>query len=110
MPKTRVKALQILLRKLQVLRFKLLHIFSTIQRYIFGYIYPMHWRTFQMEMDRSHDVNSMMNTHGVFISSVYKSCMELKDYKSNSYGFQTVRLCVFYIERKKLYICYKKFL
>lgn len=86
----KTKARKILLRKLQVLRFKLLNIFSTIQRYIFGYIYPMNWRIFEVELDRSHDVNSMMNTHGVFITTIYENCMELKNYKSNTYGFQTV--------------------
>lgn len=90
MPRTKVKALQLLLRKLQVLRFKLLNVFGTIQRYVFGYVYPMNLRAFEMELDRAHDVNSMIKAHGAYIATVHKSCMELKNYKSCSYGCHTV--------------------
>lgn len=92
MPKTKVKAMKMLLKKLQVLRFKLLDIFGTIHRYIFGYVYPINLRTFEMELDRSHDVNSMVNAHGAFISAIHTSCMELKNYKSSNYGFLKVYL------------------
>lgn len=90
LPKPKRKSHKILLRKLQVLRFKLLDIFSTIQRYVFGYIYPTNWRKFEIDLDQSDDVNSMINTHTIFITTIHKNCMDLMNYKSTTFGFNTV--------------------
>lgn len=73
-----------------MLRFKLLHVFGTIQRYVFGYVYPTNLRSFEVALDRASDVDSMINAHGDFISTIHKSCMELKDYRSATHGFDKV--------------------
>lgn len=86
--KREIKIIKIVKGKLNVLRFHLLSVFSNIQHYIFGVIFHMFSAKFEKEVEKSYDINSLIDAHGNFVKSIHENYLLYK----NHTNFSTVRI------------------
>lgn len=69
----------LVVKKLIHLRFSLINVLNSIQHYIFGFIFAACLLKFELDFEKSSDLNSIQETHRQFINSIYVQVKEVRD-------------------------------
>lgn len=72
-------------------RFHLLNEFSNIQHYILGYVFNKFLRQFDVDFEKSCNLDTLISAHSHFINSVYGAAVNFRDLQSKGHGFNLVR-------------------
>ncbi|KAK4877879.1 hypothetical protein RN001_010385 [Aquatica leii] len=81
------KPLRAMLTKLQILRFGLLNIVSSVQHYILGHAYSELSLRFTKELEKAYDLESLNRAHADYVAAIHKVCCDFQEYERNGHGF-----------------------
>lgn len=82
-----------IMRKLYVLRFRLLQLLNFIHNYILCFCLMKCLKQFELDFEKSNDLDSVIKSHCDFVEEVEKMVVILND-KKNEYNFNSVLHCV----------------
>ncbi|KAK5638877.1 hypothetical protein RI129_013172 [Pyrocoelia pectoralis] len=76
-----------LIKKLQILRFGLVNIFSNIQHYIQGHVFSELSLKFKRSFESAYGLENVTRAHTDFVRNFHKVCYEFQERERNGYGF-----------------------
>ncbi|XP_031330439.1 gamma-tubulin complex component 5-like isoform X2 [Photinus pyralis] len=81
-------------KKLVILRFGLVNIFSNIQHYILGHVFSELSLKFKRSFENAYGLESVTRAHADFIRSLHRVCHEFQERERDGYGFCLLLLLV----------------
>ncbi|CAH0548603.1 unnamed protein product [Brassicogethes aeneus] len=84
-------------KKLQMLRFLkfcLINLMNTVQHFVFGFVIRKGLMNFELEFEKSTDLNSIRKSHENFVDFTYEMILMVINAEENKYGFNSLLLCV----------------
>ncbi|XP_074035449.1 gamma-tubulin complex component 5 [Leptinotarsa decemlineata] len=80
--------------KLKFLKFGLTNLLTSIQHYIFSFIFSKCLQKFELDFEKANDLSSVMASHSEFINAVHSMTMDIKNCGKEADAFENVTSCV----------------
>lgn len=65
--------------KLIRLKFCLINILNSLQHFVFGFVFGKNLLKFELDFEKAYDLNSLIESHSVFIKAVAGTILDLKE-------------------------------